>query len=479
MTDQPRTSGRRAGPPRRRAISPRRGPGDPTALLAVLLLALAAALVILTPTAGPPPRPATTGGELVDRTVLACPDTSESTRGDAHVGLATGSGPLDGLGESGTVTIGPVGEAGDPQPVQRGELVETDTPSPVVDASGAVAAGLFAHRTDRTPGRSPATAVTPCLTPRASWWFAGAGATLDHDSELTLANLDPGPAVVDVRVFGPDGEVDTVGTRGITVAPGERTRIPMAEIAPQTEELLVHVQANRGRVAAAVVDRYAPDPGAEPGLEWLPAAERPRREVRIAGVPARGQEHTLLVGNPFDLEALVEVRVAGESGTFTPAGLDDVRVSPGTVESVDLDQLPREPVALQLRSRVPVVASVRSTRGADTSYAGSVRPLDAPAAATTVLPGRATVQLTAGEEPAGVRLTGYAADGQPTGEDRVTIDPTATATWRPPRGSDYAVVTPLQGQVHGATTYTRPGLASAPLISLPVRVTQPRVVPGP
>ena len=69
----------------------------------------------------------------------------------------------------------------------------------------------------------------------------------------------------------------------------------------------VAVEASRGRVAAAVSDRVADGPAAPDGVEWLPSTEVPSRVVRLSGVPAGSRDRTLLVGNPSDLEALVEI----------------------------------------------------------------------------------------------------------------------------------------------------------------------------
>lgn len=474
----PRGPGRRVAPPRRRAESRSRAGAGGSGWLAVGLVVLAVVLVALTPTVDPPARPATVTGQLVDRTVLACPATDAQLRTDAGIGVATADGPLEDLGSAGTVRVGEPGRAGEPLEVSRGELVRLrDGGAPVVDARGAVAAGLFASRSDRADGNTADRAVTRCASPRASWWFVGAGATLDHSAELSMTNVDPAPAVVDVRVFAPTGEVDTIGTRGLTVAPGERVEIPLADIAPQRDDLLVHVQASRGRVVAAVLDEYAPRPGADQGLAWLPSTDRPSRRVRLAGIQGGARDHTLLVGNPSDLEALVELEVSGESGSFTPAGTEDLSVPPGSVAAVELD-LGGEAVALRLRSRVPVVAAVRSTQGDDTSYAGAVTPLRGPAA-VPVERGRTTLQLTAGAVASAVRLTGRDRNGDPTGEDLFELDPTATGTWQPPEGSAYVVVQPVQGSVYGAATYTRPGLAQSALVTLPVRVRQPHVRPGP
>ncbi|QNN53621.1 DUF5719 family protein [Nocardioides mesophilus] len=477
-------------PGSRRATGPRRPVPGGGAVLGVLLLALAAAAVLLTGTAEPAPRQTAGARTLVDSALLACPSTQDVRLGRVTTRVVAGLADVrpagEPLGDSGELLVGEPGRAGEPLDLARGALEELPSdptgPAPVLDASGDLAAGLFGDRTDSS---DTAGAVAACRAPRGSWWFTGAGASLDHASDLVMTNLDPGQAVVDVRLHGPEGTIDTVGTRDIPIGAGETVTLSLADLAPQTEELTVEVAAARGRVSAAVLDRYAARPGAAAGLEWLPATQRPSRNLRLAGIPSAGASRTLLVTNPSELEALVEVEVVGANGSFAPTGLDQVSVAPGAVESVPLDDvLPAgEPLALRVRSRVPLVAAVRTVGtgpGADNSYAGPVLPLLDPAAVPVPARATTTVQLSAGSQPARATLTGYAADGKETGSDEVAIGPGATAAWEPPTGSAYVVVTPLEGSVYGAATYAGRGiLAQTPLAELPMRVRTPSVRPGP
>lgn len=458
--------------------------GATTAAVLVLVAALAVAL-----TRGEQPADVTGGSEgaLVDRTQLSCPSTSLADMSGAGVQARSVAGAVpadDGgepLGGSGRVDSAVVG--GDPADLglERGRLtpLDSDGDSRFVDAEGELAAGLFGFRTDES---GTAAAVGSCTAPRSSWWFTGLGADLDHGSQLVLANLDPGPAVVDLRVLGPDGEIDTIGTRGVTVAPGETTTFSLADVAPQTAELVVNVQASRGRVAVAASDRFARGPAAPVGFAWVGDAERPSRTVRLAGVPATATTKTLVVGNPSDSEALVEVEVAGAGGAFVPTELEEVSVSPGTVETVELAEvLPsREAVAVRVRSQVPVTATLRAASRSDVTYADVATPLPGQATAPVPARGRTTLQLTAGATDAVARVEGFDEDGRSTGDARLELAPTATDTWRPARGTAYVVVAPVQGAVYGAAVYDGPtGLASLPLRSVPIRVRLPQVAPGP
>jgi len=457
------------------------------------VLVLAAAAVLSASGAAPPGGDTTAErgptGVPVERTVLACPDATDiaqigaRARTTVEAGLSGAKDLLGAgvsLGSEGTVTVGRAGRAGRDRTLDRGELVDLRAGrARVLDAEGSAAVGLFGYRTDRTPR---GTAVARCVEPRGTWWFAGAGGSLDHSSDLVLANVDPGPAVVDVRVYGPDGPIETVGTRGIPIAPNGSQTLAMADVAPQTEELLVEVVAVRGRVAAAVADRYAAGAEAAGGLEWLPGTDRPSRNLRLVGLPARAASRTLLVANAGDRQALVELQLAGSAGSFTPLGLDETSVAPGSVESVDLSAVvpPGEPVAVRVRSTAPVVATVRSVGRRDTSYAGAAAPLADPAAVPVLGQATTTVQLTAGSLPARTRLVSFTRTGRVREKDTVAIDATATATWQPARMTAYVVVRPIEGSVYGAATYAGAGvLSQTPLVGLPLTVVTPRVVPEP
>ena len=288
--------------------------------------------------------------------------------------------------------------------------------------------------------------------------------------------------MVDVNVFGPDGEIDTVGTRGVTVPPGEAVTFSLADVAPQTTELVVNVEASRGRVAVAASDRFAVGPTAPVGIEWVGDTVRPSRTVRLAGVPTvQAPTNTLVVGNPSDSEALVEVAVSGRDGAFVPTGLGEISVAPGVVETVDLDDvLPTgEAVAVRVRAQVPVVAALRVSARTDTAYADVATPLVGQAVAPVRSRGRTTVQLTAGTARAVARVEGFTAEGRSTGDERVEVPPTATTRWRPAPRSAYVVVHPVAGSLFGAAVYDRPGSATLALHSLPIRVRVPEVVPGP
>jgi P pilus assembly chaperone PapD len=389
-----------------------------------------------------------------------------------------GSLPGPALPTTGAVVIGT--PPGTPAAVNRGSLVRLSLGRSVrIDANGGLAAGLFAAR---VAASKHALAAVPCAQPRARWWFTGAGATLDHASTLTIANVDASPAVVDIRLLGDQGQVRTLGTRGVTVAPGATRTIPLNDIAPRQDDFSVGVLASRGRVVAAVGDRYSRSATAPEGSGWLPAQSGPSRLRLMAGIPAGKGTRTVLLANPGQRQALVSLRVSWRHGSFVPSGLEQLSVGPGSTVSVPVPKGPAtgEPSAVRVQATSPVLATVR-TAGRDSSYAPAVPALTGPAVAPVITNGTSsTVQVTAGRLPGRVDLVAYTATGRSVARRTLTLAPTSTRVWAPPGKAGYVVVDPRSGTAFAAMTYrTRHGgAASLPLDEPPVVLHRPVVTPA-
>lgn len=462
--------------PSRRRAAPARVGGSGIVLAAALVVVAALAVAFTRPSREVA-APTAHAGRVATHAVLACPPDLADRR--ARPGFAAGVAPVEGLGDTGVVRRGSRAGDGAQVDLQRGELARLpgNPGASVLTADGPVAAGLFGFRQDRVPDAGTQ-AVTACSAPAPTWWFTGAGAGLDHSSQLLLTNVDQGPAVVDLDVLGPRGEVSTVGTHGLTVGPGETKRLRLSDIAPQNDEVVVGVTASRGRVVASADDSFAPAAGGEPGVEWLDGHARPSRVVRLSGLPEHATERTLLAANPSSSEAVLDIRVSGADGTFVPTGLDEQRVPPGAVRTIDLGRQvgAKEAVQVRVRSQVRVLAAVRSVVAGDTAYAPSVVPLSGPAAAP-LSPTGGTVQVTAGGLPGKVAVTAYDASGAKLATRQLDVAASATESWNVRKGA-YVVVEPLAGRVSGAVVYRGPGVSSVALRPLALRYLQPAVMPG-
>lgn len=468
-------------PPRRRATRSRRPAATGSGRTAVALLAVAVVALALTIPASEAAHPDTSStGTLVTHSVVACP--SRQVGPGVRSTFVAGSAPGKGLGGTGAVRQGKQAGAGKTLSLRRGQLLDVSGTSSdnVLTGDGQLAAGLFGFRDDQATG-APTMAVTGCASPQGTWWFPGAGAGIDHSSDLVLTNVDVGQAVVDLRVVGGRGAAPGAATRGITIQPGASRQVRLSDIAPQVNDLALGVQASRGRVVASVADSFVPTPGGPAGREWLNGNTVPSREVRLAGLPDKADSRKLLVANPSDNEAVVEVRVSGQDGEFVPAGLGEQTIAPGAVASVDLpkDVGDNEAVAVRLRSQVPVLATVRSVTGQDATYASPVVPLAGPAAAPVLAKGGSTsLQLTAGPSPAKASVAAYDDRGRQVEQKRLTLKPNATTAWAPKKKAAYLVVTPLSGRVYGAAVFQGDGVSETPLTSLPIRYVEPAVMPA-
>lgn len=464
------STGRRAAPRKRVAV-------DVTTVTGVAMVALAALLLLSSGVLEADPEPAPRASAVtVDRVDAAC----AAFPGGGVGQTGTVAAPLPATEDGGSLSAGPVGGRLKPQSeTRRGVLQTLEVPASPARGSGsalalaasdAAAVGRGTFAVNQADG---VLAVQECLPPRSRWWFTGGGAGLDHSSKLVMANLDPGPAVVDVVVHTREGVAVDVGTRGITLGPGETRTVDLLDVAPQADELAVHVEASRGRVVAALADTS----GA--GREWVPAQAEPSRVLRLAPVPAQADRHALVVANPSDRDALVSLRVADESGSFEPTDVPEIRVPAGSVVTADLTAAVKgQPSAVLLRSPQRITASVRSSLRGDISFAGPVPVLTGPAASILPEGSRATIQVTAGDTASSVSVTAYSADGEQVSTARLELDPTTTRLWTPRGRVAYAVLTPRQGRVFGGVALAGDTEASqVPLRPLPVRLARPVVEP--
>ena len=408
--------------------------------------------------------------EPVSQTVLVCPPgrADATLRTAAAAGLpATGPGAVE-------LTVAQTGEPRRTLTFERSELASTAVrPEAVlVRAEGPAARGLLAVREERA-GKT--TAGAGCTPPRPSWWFAGAGGGVDHSSILFLTNADDGPAVVDVRLHGATGSVDEAGTRGLTLAPGQTLRLPLVEVAPGSEELTVEVVSTRGRVSAHLLDTVRTQDGE--GREWLPPVAVPADEVVLPGVAEDADQVQLLVTNPGEEQALVDLQLLTTDGAFVPLGTEQLSVDPGTVERLDLTaELEGRAAGVRLVAEVPVTAAVRTTLGADVGYAGSAEALTGPAG--IVLVGdRSEVQVAAGDDPVSLQLLMHDARGREVLRRPVTVPPSGLVRVPAPAEAAYALLLPRSGGGYAAAVHTRPGLSARPATSLPTTVLRAVVLP--
>ncbi len=218
-----------------------------------------------------------------------------------------------------------------------------------VTATGEATRGVYATR-----AKNVGSGMTACSSPRASWWFVGAGASPEHFSRLELFNPRSGPAIVDVAVLGPDGAVESPGLRGITIPSGGNRSLKLSEVAPSQGNLSIHVQASRGLVEAGARRPRARRPatrrqarrGVDPRRERTDPTRRPQRsaQARRAEIRERPEKRagpttaqdTLVLANPGNRGAVAKIRLSTKDGAFTPKGLQPATMPPESVVAIPL-----------------------------------------------------------------------------------------------------------------------------------------------
>lgn len=304
------------------------------------------------------------------------------------------------LNERGVPSVLPVREPGQ---VAIGLAGELDGDAYVIDAQGPVAAGLEVEQITRgESGAERGFAGLRCEAPRTEAWFVGGSSAVAESTLLQLANPDATNAFVDVTVFTADGPVDARQGRGILVPGRKRAPIKLDDLAPGKDLLAVHVQAQRGRVAAAM--RHVRWDGQTPrGVEWVPQAQPPSTEVVVPGLPSRDSagfgRRYLYVTNPTTDDAVVSVQLTSGDGQFVPTGLEAIEVPAGRTVPTEITELMAESsAALRVTSDgAPVLAAGFVVDAQDPtqpirefSYAGSARPLTGLAVLTDLVIDRPT-----------------------------------------------------------------------------------------
>jgi hypothetical protein len=452
--------GRRTAPAVRGALRGRIGPLEILAVLVPLLTVAALATVrpIDEPSATFPPTDVP-----LSRATLVCPTALPGT---GTVALANADGATGDVSTrlpvEDTVTLDGTSRTG----LKRALVAE---------AQGELAAGFLGVR------YGDAAAVT-CGAPRPEQWFTGVGAAPEHSSTLEVVNPDGGPAVADVTVLGPDGPLEVPALRGVTVPGGRTLRFELADIVPTRDELALHVQVSRGRLGVNVVDQVDKLGRGARSLDWLPSQSEAGTSAYLLGLGAKPGDRTLVLANPGDSEARVTLRVITKESEFAPADADEIRVAPGSTETVDLTELLQSRAAqgalgLRLDATLPVTAALRTVAGGDLSHAVAGVRIEARAA--LAMPRGPSRLVLSGAD--GVGVATYVVtdeDGEEIARERVEVTPGVASRLKLPREGAVIDLMVERSSVVAALEVGPPGLAVLPLPELVLDGRVPDVRPA-
>jgi hypothetical protein len=419
-----------------------------------LVVGALAALVVaanLLPTAQGPTTTLQATRLPLERATFICPDSSYdkgATSTDIAAVAASGQGSLLDAGlriahhAKPRLDLNPLG---DPTPLASGDRREhllthavrrPKQPPVVVSAQGSIAPGTTAGQITRTrQGTLRGMAESGCASPGSEFWFVGTSSQLGRHGRVYLTNTDNADAQVELRLYDEKGPVDADHIPSVTVDARSQEVVELDQLAPTSKRLAVSVVTTRGRVVAALRDDALE--GETPvGVDWIPPAVRPGRDVVVPGVaPGRG-ERVLSIVAPGDSTASVDLSVLAAEGSFQPADIGRVDVKPGTVTEVRLDSATRrQAAAVRLTSDVPITATMRSELGPstgvrDVAYTSASRSLSGPAVVPVTLGGpdhSATLVLsTPGSRAVRASAKLADADGRSLGSKKLVVKPGST-----------------------------------------------------
>lgn len=310
----------------------------------------------------------------VERSLLVCPAPSTSDIAETvYTAITPGAAAAGGQGSArllgATKDAKQVLELKEPGKPVGAKASGAESPALTGIADGFLAPGWSAQQTTVVSvGRTRGLLGVGCTAPGTDFWFPGVSTAKGREDYVHLTNPDDTAAVVDIKMFGPDGVVKAEGgtSENIRIDPKSSKAISLSSLAPgvQLADVTAHVTTRAGRVGATA---QVGEEGV--GSDWLPASVDPAGTLVMPGIPADATSVRLVVFAPGEEDADLKLRLAGPNGSISPAGNEQLHVKAGMTASVDLKDVTRgEPGSLVLtpvdgKRAVPVVAAVRVARG--------------------------------------------------------------------------------------------------------------------
>jgi hypothetical protein len=359
----------------------------------------------------------------------------------------------------------------------KGDQLSPVTSPIVVSAEGAMAtAGSSVIVSDVMEGSGASLSAAPCLGPATLHWFSGLGSTDDDRTDLILTNPDDAQAQVDLRYYGQSGRIAVPASSGRVIKGHQSVRVSLNGLVSANGPFSVQVQATEGRVTA-VAKR------SQGVTDWQIPSASPSPIVVIPGIPSDAGRRQLVVTNPGNSRATVDVQVLGFQGPYEPSGAESLEVAPESTATVSLEKgLGGAAGSIKLTSDVPVTGAVISTsqrRGAATDLAiqsAAVPLIGSGVSALATSNNRAESELivsNAGEADAQITFEVINYDGVTlrTGDMLLGANSTATRRLNSLAPSYVVVKVPSGSSVFGGLVLTQPdrrevfGLATIPLSS--------------
>lgn len=225
-----------------------------------------------------------------------------------------------------------------------------------------------------------------CAEPFSDRWIIpGLATSGGAQAVLRVANPFPSDATIAVGFVAPEGPLQPLALRNLSVRARDTLEIDVNEFLPERPDLAAVVSVASGRVAVEGYQLVRAAIGGVDGVSPLAAATEASESWTVPWiVDGDDLASWLWVHNPGERQALVELTYHTPDGGIVPDGLAEVVVDPGQLRRVDLrGTLPegRSVAAVSARSDgAPVVVSAANElRSADAARSGFAVQLGVPA----------------------------------------------------------------------------------------------------
>lgn len=299
-------------------------------------------------------------------------------------------------------------------------------------------------------------------------WFVGGSAGISSAGYIDLVNSGLSESTVDLLAYSSQGPEPIYS---VVIPPNSEKKVPLDTLAPGEEKIVVHAITRSGRVTAFYIDIR------KQGLRSLGADYVSPATVLSKTVILPGLINNVSKGAP--LSQVVRVLVPGAvdgsigatihsvDGSFSPVGLDNLRVPHGQVVEVKLPDLTvSTPFAIVIKSDQPVIAGAlsRTQKGvSDFAWSGAATALPKNEPISINLGGHTPLISFYSPGKIEVRVSYNLASGK---SSSATIIGDRKVSWRPTGGVNRIEVQAQSKEVYGALLYsgaTNGGLSYMPL----------------
>lgn len=307
-----------------------------------------------------------------------------------------------------------------------------------VGGTPGIAAGTTQYAA--TDGDLAGMTAAACTPAAHQHWLAGAITTTGTSSVLTLTNPSATNSTVNLSVFGENGPVETSGSAGIVLAPGQTQSLLVAGLAPREPSVAVQVSSAGGPIAADI-QQHRLDGVVPAGVDTLQSATTGSNVV-IPGIQIPDDAADIADGSGLDDQTpALHIASTGSAASATitlrgPDGAADipteasaVDLAPGAATTVDLSGVEPGTYAVEIDADANVVASATSlaynptgdnddatgnTSAVDTAYMPTTAPIrgETMVALPALADAESQLVLTSAED-ATVSITPVDEEGQP------------------------------------------------------------------